>query len=376
MDEERFLQYIYDVYYIILDENWKELKNTLNKFAQECNSKSAPFLIYLGKHKDLDYLCDYMDNLRRGIEIDLKAVEMEFLECLRMNELEYANYLFGFIECKQKGTYPEVNIPFLRFAYNYVTYRNTGKKYPSVDDDLMIEYDLYEQLEKKEPIKDIVSNDKMTSLKKEFMMSLFDNIDQYACTDRKGRYHVYAKVNERNIREYDSEEFNAKVEREIYLMNNRKAKEMVVDELLHTSGFEPELVRMYNELSGDEKVSRLVRHICPPVEDDNSYNVLYDFNYNIEGIDELVRKALKNKPIDVSSYTDEEKGLIYGIVAREAYKNNNAYLGDRYFRLACNYYKKNPEVNYFLKYVDDNKGKFGYQVVRTLPDEVKRLLKK
>ena len=51
-------------------------------------------------------------------------------------------------------------------------------------------------------------------------------------------------------------------------------------------------------------------------------------------------------------------------------------MGDKYFRLACNYYKKNPEVNYFLKYIDDNKGNFSYQIVRSLTDEVKLQLTK
>ena len=377
MSEERFLEYVQDVYYYILDERWTELKNILFLFTNECNSKSAMLLYYLAKHNDLDYLFDYMDSIRRGISIDLKAVEKEYLDSLRNGDLEYAKYLYGFIDSKGKGNYPEINMPFLKFALNYTEYKINGKRYPLLDDDLMIEYDLFEQLEKEDTIKDIVSTDKLTSLKKEFMMSLYNNIDQYSCTDRKGKYHIFAKVNAwGNTREYNSEEFNAAVERELYFMNNRKAKELVCDELLHTSGFEPELVRMYNELTGNEKTLRLERHICAPKEDDNSYNVLYDFNYNIDGIDELVKKALKNKSIDVSSYTDEEKGLIYGIVAREAYKNNNAYLGDRYFRLACNYYKKNPEVNYFLKYVDDNKGKFSYQITRSLTDEVKLLLKK
>ena len=44
--------------------------------------------------------------------------------------------------------------------------------------------------------------------------------------------------------------------------------------------------------------------------------------------------------------------------------------------MACNYRKKNPEVNYFLKYVDENKGKFSFQLVRSLTEEVKQLLKK
>ena len=377
MSEERFLEFVQEVYYYILDESWTKLKNVLFLFTNECNSKNAMLLYYLAKHYDLDYLFDYMDSIRRGISIDLKAVEKEYLDCLRNGNLEYAKYLLDFIDSKGKGNYLEINMSFLKFAYNYTEYKINGKRYPLLDDDLMIEYDLFEQLKKEETIKDIVSTDKLISLKKEFIMSLYDNIDQYSCTDKKGRYHIFAKVNALgNAREYNSEEFNATIERELYYMNNRKAKELVCDELLHTSGFKPELVRMYNELTGNEKTLRLERHICPPKEYDASYNVLYDFNYNIEGIDELVKKALKNKPINISSYTNEEQGLVYGIIAREAYKSNNVFLGDRYFKMACNYRKKNPEVNYFLKYVDENKGKFSFQLVRSLTEEVKQLLKK
>ena len=111
-----------------------------------------------------------MDSIRRGISIDLKAVEKEYLDCLRNGNLEYAKYLLDFIDSKGKGNYLEINMSFLKFAYNYTDYKINGKRYPLLDDDLMIEYDLFEQLKKEETIKDIVSTDKLISLKKEFIM--------------------------------------------------------------------------------------------------------------------------------------------------------------------------------------------------------------
>ena len=374
MSEEKFLQYVWDVYYYSLDERWNELRNILFAFTNECNSKSAMLLLYLAKHNDFEYLFDYMDTLRRGIEIDLKPVEEECITAIHNGELDFAKYLIGFMSSRGKGTHQEVNIPYVDFAYNYKNYKLNNKRYSSVDDDLDIEDELYDELQDKRVIKDIVSPDRLTSLKKEFMMGEFNNIDTYTCTDRKGQYHTYAKVNE-EIEDIDIEQLLADVDHQIYLSKMDKAKSLVKTGLLKTKGFDPDLVRAYNDLYNDPRIERLERHICPPRVEDDSYNILYDFNYNIKDIDALVNFAFRNKELDLSNYTDEEKGLIYAIISREAYKRSDTKLGVKYFRLACNYYKKYPEVNYFLKYIDDNKGNLNYQVVRSLSDAVRLELK-
>jgi hypothetical protein len=97
--------------------------------------------------------------------------------------------------------------------------------------------------------------------------------------------------------------------------------------------------------------------------------------YGFDNIDEYVKKALRNKQLDLSNYTDEAKGLIYLIVAREAYKHSNSNVGSRYLQIARKYIKY-PEVNYFYNYVDSNKGNLNYQIVRSLPDAIRLELKK
>ena len=376
MDEERFLSYVWDVYYYSLDQRWKELKNILFLFSDECNCKSGMLLFYLAKHGDMEYLIEYMDTLRRGRDIDLKEVQEDYIKALQNRDMDFAKYLLGFMNSRGKGTHQEIYGPFIDFAYNFVDYKETKKKYATVDDDLDLEDDLYDILRGNETIKDITSNSKFESQKKDFMMHLYNNIDTYSCTDRKGKYHTYAKVNEEILDDIDVQDVIDRVEYQLYLGNTQKARDIVSDALKHTKGFEPDLVRLYNKVYKDSRIYRLERHICEPYEEDNSYNILYNYDYNIDNVYELVEQAFKNKEINLSGYTDEEKGLIYGIIAREAYKNNKTSMGDKYFRLACNYYKKNPEVNYFLKYIDDNKGNLSYQVVRSLSDEVKLQLTK
>ena len=376
MDEERFLSYVWDVYYYSLDQRWKELKNILFLFSDECNCKSGMLLFYLAKHGDMEYLIEYMDTIRRGRDIDLKEVQEDYIKALQNRDMDFAKYLLGFMNSRGKGTHQEIYGPFIDFAYNFVDYKETKKKYATVDDDLDLEDELYETLRGNETIKDITSNNKFESQKKEFMMHLYNNIDTYSCTDRKGKYHTYAKVNEEILDDIDVQDVIDRVEYQLYLGNTQKARDIVSDALKHTKGFEPDLVRLYNKVYKDSRIYRLERHICEPYEEDNSYNILYNYDYNIDNIAELVQLAFKNKEINLNGYTDEEKGLIYGIIAREAYKNNKTSMGDKYFRLACNYYKKNPEVNYFLKYIDDNKGNFSYQIVRSLTDEVKLQLTK
>ena len=374
MSEEKFLQYVYDVYYYSLEERWTEVRNILFVFTNECKSKSAMLLLFLAKHYDFEYLFEYMDTLRRGMEIDLTEVQDDCITAIHNGELDFAKYLIDFMCSRGKGTHQELNLPYVDFAYKFKNYKLRNKEYVTLDDDLDLEDKLYDELQDKRVIKDIVSPDRLTSQKKEFMMDEFNNIDRYTCTDRKGQYHTYAKVNE-ELEDIDIEELMGEVDHLIYLGKTDKAKALVRNALLKTKGFDPDLVRLYNDLFQDPRIERLERHICPPRVVDDSYNILYNFNYNIKDIDTLVNLAFRNKELDLSNYTDEEKGLIYAIISREAYKRSDSKTGVKYFRLACNYYKKYPEVNYFLKYIDDNKGNLNYQVVRSLPDAVRLELK-
>ncbi len=374
MSEERFQEYVWDVYYYSIDQRWNELRNILFLFTNECNSKSAMLLLFLAKNYDFEYLFEYMDDLRRGKEINLKEIEDECIESIKNGDLEFAKYLIDFIESRGKGTHQEVNMPYIKFAYNFMNYRLNNVVYNSLDDDLELEESLIDELNGKQTIKDIVSSDRLTSLKKEFMINLYNNIDTYTCTDRKGKYHIYAKVNE-ETKEINVEDILNKVDYEIYLGKIENAKEIVRKALVETEGYDPDLVRLYNKLFKDEKINRLERHICPPEVEDDSYNILYNHMYGFDNIDEYVRKALRNKQLDLSNYNDEEKGLIYLIVAREAYKHSNSNVGSRYLQIARKYIKY-PEVNYFYNYVDSNKGNLNYQIVRSLPDAIRLELKK
>lgn len=374
MSDEKFLNYIEDVYYYSLDERWESLRNILFLFTKECNCKDGMLLLYLAKHFDFDLLFDYMDTLRRGRDINLKLVQDDAIEKLMNGDLESAKYLIDFIGSKGKGTHQEVNMPYLRFAYNFISNRLRQTDYKSLEYDLTLEQEVMDELNKSHTIKDVVSTDKLDSLKKEFIMKLYPNISTYSCSDMKGRYHTFAKVNEEII-DLDIDKLINKVDYEIYLGRFDKAKEIVRKGLVHTEGFNPELVRLYNKLFKNEKITRLERRICESEKEDTSYNVLYSYSYGFDNLDELLNQIKKRKEIDVTSYTEEEKGLLYLLIAREAFKKNIINIGNEYLKKGKKY-KNYPEVNYLYNYVVSNKDTLSYQIIQSIPDAVRLELKK
>ena len=341
MSDEKFLNYIEDVYYYSLDERWESLRNILFLFTKECNCKDGMLLLYLAKHFDFDLLFDYMDTLRRGRDINLKLVQDDAIEKLMNGDLESAKYLIDFIGSKGKGTHQEVNMPYLRFAYNFISNRLRQTDYKSLEYDLTLEQEVMDELNKSHTIKDVVSTDKLDSLKKEFIMKLYPNISTYSCTDKKGKYHTFAKVNEEII-DLDIDKLINKVDYEIYLGRFDKAKAMVRKGLVHTEGFNPELVRLYS--------------------------------YGFDNLDELLNEIKKRKEIDVTSYTEEEKGLLYLLIAREAFKKNIINIGNEYLKKGKKY-TNYPEVNYLYNYVVSNKDTLSYQIIQNLQDAVRLELK-
>ena len=87
MSEEKFLQYVWDVYYYSLDKRWEELRNILFLFTNECNCKDGMLLLYLAKQYDFELLYEYMDDLRRGKLIDLESVQNQCIKALLNGEI-------------------------------------------------------------------------------------------------------------------------------------------------------------------------------------------------------------------------------------------------------------------------------------------------
>ena len=55
------------------------------------------------------------------------------------------------------------------------------------------------------------------------MMHLYNNIDTFSCTDKKGKYHTYAKVNMEIVDDIDIQDVIDRVEYQLYLGNTQKA---------------------------------------------------------------------------------------------------------------------------------------------------------
>lgn len=204
------------------------------------------------------------------------------------------------------------------------------------------------------------------------------NVDIISGIKKNDQFHFYAKCIDRdNLTKETPEELVKRVNNLILYKKYDDAKNAVVYFLTHSEGFDPDVIKLYRYFCPENKLlNDLLEALGVADEIKEEEKMLYSFNYQFNDIDNYVSQAFAGNFEMPRELSGTEKGLVYAIIAREAYKIGNIDLGKEYLYQARKY-SKFPEVNYFINFIERNKINFTKPEMfeDELAKEIKRLCK-